>query len=101
MSWELAAGAGDRNPTAVVQLAGELDLDARDELCQVIQQAVGDRRSRVVTVDLGGVTFLDSEALGVLIDGWNTAQRASKSFRVVNARGIVRRVLDVAGVFIR
>ena len=101
MSWELAAGAGDRSPTAVVRLAGELDLDARDELCQVIQQAVGDRRSRVVTVDLGEVTFLDSEALGVLIEGWNTAQRASKIFQVVNARGIVRRVLDVAGVFNR
>ena len=101
MSWELAAGAGDQSPTAVVRLTGELDLDARDELCRVIQQAVGDRRSRVVTVDLSGVTFLDSEALGVLIDGWNAARRASKSFRVVNARGIVRRVLDVAGVFSR
>ena len=98
MSWELAAGTGDRSPTAVVRLTGELDLDARDELRQVIEQALGDRRSRVVTVDLDGVTFLDSEALGVLIEGWNTAQRASKSFRVVNARGIVRRVLDVAGV---
>ena len=101
MSWELTAGAGDRSPTAVVRLAGELDLDARDELCQVIQQAVGDRRSRAVTVDLGEVTFLDSEALGVLIEGWNTAQRASKIFQVVTARGIVRRVLDVAGVFTR
>ena len=101
MSWELAAGAGDRSPTAVVRLTGELDLDARDDLRQVIEQAVGDRRSRVVTVELGGGTFLDSEALGVLIEGWNTAQRASKSFRVVNARGIVRRVLDVAGVFSR
>jgi anti-sigma B factor antagonist len=43
------------------------------------------------------VTFLDSEALGALIDGHNAARGAGAGFRVVHARGVVHRVLAVSG----
>jgi anti-sigma B factor antagonist len=79
----------------LLRIDGELDITARDELCDAIFAAVdaGD-----VIVDLEGTTFIDSEALGALIDGHNAACARGTGFRVVNARGLVARVLAVSGV---
>lgn len=82
--------------TAVLLLSGELDINARDDLQYVVQVALDDGAAGIV-VDLGGVTFLDSEALGGLIDGYNAAQARAVGFRVVNARGLVDRVLSISG----
>jgi anti-anti-sigma factor len=78
----------------LLHISGELDITARDELRGTIVAALdgGD-----VVVDLAGVSFLDSEALGALIDGYNEAQRRSAGFRVINPRGLVARVLQVSG----
>ena len=83
--------------TAVLlKLSGELDINARDDLRDVVQAALDEGIADIV-VDLGGVTFLDSEALGGLIDGYNAAQARTVGYRVVNARGLVERVLSVSG----
>ncbi|XVU25991.1 STAS domain-containing protein [Actinoplanes sp. CA-054009] len=73
---------------------GELDINARDDLRAAILGAV-DRGD--VVVDLGGTTFLDSEALGALIDGYNAATAGGTTFRVIKATGVVARVLGVSG----
>ncbi|MEV4350514.1 STAS domain-containing protein [Actinoplanes sp. NPDC049596] len=78
----------------VLSIDGELDINARDDLRAAILGAV-DRGDCVV--DLGGTAFLDSEALGALIDGYNSALSAGTGFRVVGATGVVARVLDVSG----
>ncbi|GIM92493.1 STAS domain-containing protein [Paractinoplanes toevensis] len=77
-----------------LHISGELDITTRDELRGTIVAAldVGD-----VVVDLADVTFLDSEALAALIDGYNEALLRSAGFRVINPRGLVARVLEVSG----
>ena len=74
---------------------GELDINDREELAAAIFDALGEGDRLVV--DLAGVTFLDSEALSALIDGYNSAVTLGAGFRVVNARGTVARVLIVSG----
>jgi anti-anti-sigma factor len=78
----------------LLHISGELDITARDDLGDAIRAALD---AGNVVVDLGGVTFLDSEALGALIDGYNQAQARPAGYRVVNARGLVARVLQVSG----
>jgi len=85
--------AADGSAT-LLHLSGELDITAGDDLHAAIQGAL-DRGDLVV--DLAGVTFIDSEALGVLIQGYNSARSRPAGFRVVNARGLVARVLAVSG----
>jgi anti-anti-sigma factor len=77
-----------------LHISGELDITSRDEVYTAIAAALADGD---VVVDLAGVTFLDSEALGALIDGYNAARAVPAGFRVVNARGLVARVLKVSG----
>ena len=78
----------------LLRITGDLDITARDELRDAILAALaqGD-----VVVDLDAATFIDSEALGALIDGYNAAHARPAGFRVINARGLVARVLSVSG----
>jgi anti-sigma B factor antagonist len=85
-----------RRPLALLELSGELDIAARDDLRAAIVQAV--EAGSGVTIDLGDTTFLDSEALSALIDGYHAAHAAGVPFKLTGARGPVRRVLEVTGV---
>jgi anti-anti-sigma factor len=81
---------------AVLRLAGDLDINARDELRDKALAAVS--RGTAVVFDFGATTFLDSEAMAALIDGLSAAREAGIGIRAVNAQGMVHRVLDVSGV---
>ena len=82
---------------AVVRLSGDFDINARDELRGALLEAVEAGPDEVV-VDFGAAVFLDSEAMGALIEGLNAGQEAGVRLRIVNAHGIVHRVLEVSGV---
>ena len=58
----------------------------------------GEGRGKVVVVDFDHTAFLDSEAMGALIDGFLTARAAGVRMSIVNAHGLVHRVLEVSGV---
>ena len=82
---------------AVVRLSGDFDINARDEMRAALLEAVASGPAEVV-VDFAGAAFLDSEAMGALIEGLNAGREAGVPLRIVNARGLVHRVLDVSGV---
>jgi anti-sigma B factor antagonist len=65
----------------VVSVAGELDLHTAGDLHTALDSALA-REPRRVVVDLGGVTFLDSTALGALVT-------AAKRARATGARTVV------------
>ena len=78
----------------ILRISGELDINARDDLRDALLLALGDGD---VVVDLQEVSFLDSEALGALIDGFNASRARGAGFRVRNSRNVVDRVLTVSG----
>ena len=85
--------------TVVLTLEGEFDITERPELedaaLAAVAAAAGSGR---VVVDLGAVTFIDSEAVGAIIAGYTAATAAGCVYRLANARGLVRRVFDIAGL---
>nr|WP_296063526.1 STAS domain-containing protein [uncultured Actinoplanes sp.] len=92
-------GQGDRaadGTVALLRLSGELDINAREDVHDAILKNL-DAGPTDIVVDLAAVTFIDSEALGALIDGYNACQARDVGFRVTNARGLVDRVLTVSG----
>ncbi len=80
---------------AHVRLAGEFDLGARDELRETLLTLIDGERPDRVVVDLGGVMFIDSEAIGGILDGYVAAEQAGIAYRLTGATGVVRRVFDV------
>ncbi|MEV0901290.1 STAS domain-containing protein [Actinoplanes sp. NPDC049802] len=88
----------DGRTTVILVLTGEFDIEAAEELTGAVVGAVEDSRTDAVTVDLAGTTFIDSKAIGAVLTGYTAARSADMTFRLVNATGVVRRMLEVIGL---
>jgi anti-sigma B factor antagonist len=84
--------------TWVIRLSGEFDITARDELSDVLRDKAADAGAQAITLDVGETTFLDSEAMAAMVEGYDAARTAGKRYRIVNGRGIIQRALAVAGL---
>jgi anti-sigma B factor antagonist len=85
-----------RDGAVVVSLAGELDLYNAEEVRSALLEACA-TEPEVLVVDLEEVRFIDSTALGVLIEARSrTANR--KGFRLAAPGLETRRALEVSGL---
>ena len=80
----------------VVKLGGELDLYNAPQVREALADACADSPERVV-VDLGEVDFIDSTALGVLIEA-RTRMANRKSFLLASPGLETRRALEISGL---
>ena len=83
----------DEEGTTVLHVAGELDLETRDELRDQLEPLTG----RVV-VDLDAVTFLDSSAIGVLVATQNRLSADHGELLLRNPREVPRHSLEIVGL---
>ncbi|GLY93944.1 STAS domain-containing protein [Actinoplanes sp. NBRC 103695] len=81
-----------------LRLTGELDISCRDQLRAAITDILAGDKTDNVIVDLDNVSFIDSEIVQTLLDGYSTADRAGKSLQVRNAHGVVRQILSILGL---
>jgi anti-sigma B factor antagonist len=80
----------------ILRLQGELDLYNAHELRQALVDAAGDAPDRLI-VDLEAVEFVDSTALGVLVEG--RARLANRrAFMLAAPAAETRRALEVSGL---
>jgi anti-sigma B factor antagonist len=82
--------------TAVVHVAGEVDLDVRAELERMLAQAGAGGRD--VVVDMSSVTFIDSAGLHALVTARRSQIAAGRSFVLRNPSSSVRAMLRIAGL---
>jgi HptB-dependent secretion and biofilm anti anti-sigma factor len=85
----------NRDGKSVIVLQGRFDFNAHREFRESVDQAVKDP-AREIHVDLAGVDYLDSSALGMLLMLRDRAKGASKEVTLANARGSVKQVIDIA-----
>ena len=90
------AGVESLDGAVVVRLAGELDLYNANEVRDALATAADDKPQRIV-VDLSQVEFIDSTALGVLIEA--RTRLANRRAFLLAAPGLeTRRALEVSGL---
>lgn len=85
--------------TVTVTPSGDIDMSATTQLREALQTAARTDDVERIVVDLAGVTFLDSTALGVLIAAHTAAQRRDAAFTVINPGPMVTMVLTMTGLF--
>jgi anti-anti-sigma factor len=83
---------------ALIVLAGELDHGSADALRTRLAQAGMAFEGEEITVDLSGVTFIDSTGLGVLVGATRSSRSAGGDIRLVGCRPSMLRVLNIAGL---
>jgi anti-sigma B factor antagonist len=81
----------------LIAVTGDLDMAATPELSTVMLMAARSPGSLVV-LDLAGVQFIDSTALGTLLKAGGEVETAGKRLRVVCAEGPVRRLLEMTNL---
>jgi anti-sigma B factor antagonist len=85
-----------RDGVVVVHLAGELDLYNSAEVGAALADA-GDGSAAAVVVDLGEVSFVDSTALGTLVEAKKNLPDGVR-FALAAPTADVRRALEVSGL---
>lgn len=90
------AGVARRDRAVIVRLQGELDLYNAHEVRQALADAAEEAPERLI-VDLAAVEFVDSTALGVLVEG--RARLANRrGFLIAAPAAEARRALEVSGL---
>jgi anti-anti-sigma factor len=95
---ELTVDFTDDGDRSVLALAGELDIDSVGGLREQIQQRLSDGRVRALTLDLSGLTFVDSSGLGLLLELRRLALSADVRFELANVPAGPARVIAIAGL---
>ncbi len=81
----------------VVSVAGEIDVATAPQLRKRLQRLSAEGRTTIV-VDLLGVSFLDSTALGVLVGALRRCREAGGELRLAATHPRVLRVFQITGL---
>jgi anti-anti-sigma factor len=80
-----------------VVFVGELDIGASQEAEDVLRRVEGDGPP-TLTIDLRGLTFMDSTGLRMLVAADKRAMEAGRVLRIVRGPAPVQRILDLTGL---
>lgn len=81
---------------AVIKLSGRFDFNTHREFRNVADPLMADDAVRNVVIDFGGVDYLDSSALGMLLMLRDKASTSAKEIELAGVKGNVKQVLDIA-----
>ena len=84
----------DRSDGSVLIFDGEIDMSNSKDVRGVILNALD--KTANLSIDLSGVSNMDSSGIAHLIEGFQRASKTKKSFKVSDVSDPVRMVLKIA-----
>jgi anti-anti-sigma factor len=81
---------------AVVKLLGRFDFSAHRDFRESCNSCLDTAQVKEIELDMGGVEYLDSSALGMLLMLKERADAVAKRVVLSACRGTVKQVLDIA-----
>jgi anti-anti-sigma factor len=81
---------------SALTLVGSIDLVSRQSLVDAGREVLRDGGS--ITLDLGGVEFMDSVGIGALVELSKASSDLGRPFAVSQTSARARRVLEVTGL---
>jgi anti-anti-sigma factor len=97
---ELELSCVHEKDRAIVYAVGELDAASSVRLRRLLSDLIRVHSGRI-TVDLSGVTFMDSSGLGALLASRVSAQSVGIGFAIAYPSKQVTRVLQMTGTYER
>ncbi len=82
---------------SIVSVTGEVDVATAPDLRDRLQEVIADKPQMLV-VDLLEVSFIDSTALGVLIDAWKQSESIGAAMRIVVSEPRILKVFTITGL---
>ena len=81
---------------ATIRLSGRFDFNTHREFRVAYESVMDLAGVSQVVVDLGGVDYLDSSALGMLLMLRDRGETTKRSVTLTGVKGSVKQVLDIA-----
>jgi len=81
-----------------VAFTGELDIAGAREAEEAVRQAESGGGESALTIDLRGLTFMDSTGLRLLVAADRRAHEAGRTLRIVRGPDAIQRVLELTGL---
>jgi anti-sigma B factor antagonist len=96
LSVSVAVHDGESGPCTVIQLVGEADAST-PAMAEVFDAELA-KRPRLLAVDLSGLSFIDSAALGVIMRAYRALHREGGTLALVSPSPNVARVLQLIDI---
>lgn len=93
----LHVGTRQAGSATVVEAVGELDLHTAPMLQTELDEAI-EARAPLIVVDLGGVDFMDSTGLSVIVATVAALRDQGGTLRVVSSSNRITKVFTLTGV---
>ena len=93
---ELQVKSADRN--LLLEISGELDHHGARNAIAELERAIDAALPKKLMLDMGGVTFMDSSGIALILRTQQKMQLLDGSMLVCNVPAQARRVLDAAGI---
>ena len=84
--------------TTVASLSGEIDHHLAGPMRIAIDSACTDNASRTLILDFGGVTFMDSSGVGLVMGRFKLMQTLGGELILSNLPAPIRKVMRMAGL---
>ncbi|MDP9118056.1 MAG: STAS domain-containing protein [Actinomycetota bacterium] len=81
-----------------IAITGELDIATADELRAAGETSLARPGLSALTIDLGGLGFIDSTGISALLVIRNSAEERGIEFSLVNVPDVAARVLAITGL---
>lgn len=81
----------------VIRATGFLDVSTAPRLREKLLQVIGSGPGAVL-LDLGGIEFLDSSALGVILNGWKQMQADNAVLAVVSPQARITKIFEITAL---
>lgn len=82
----------------IVNIYGDFDLSTADYCRRDIDQKMKEYKTKHILFDLGGVTFIDSSGLGVILGRYRKVTEQGGKVAIANASPGISRILELAGL---
>lgn len=93
---DIKVQSADRN--LLLELSGELDHHAAKDAIRELELAVDAALPRRLLLDFGGVTFMDSSGIALLLRAKRCMDALDGSMQVCRVQPQAKRVMDAAGI---
>lgn len=87
-----------RDSSLTAAVSGEVDHHQARRLMVALEEEIALKRPRQLTLDLGGVTFMDSSGIALVLKGWKKMKATGGKMTVRNTPEQPKKVLRAAGL---
>lgn len=87
-----------KNRTLIVKIIGDIDHHSSEEIRNKIDKEFNRNNARDIILDFGGVEFMDSSGIGMIIGRYKNTELKGGRVLAVNINRDVERIFDISGL---